>query len=705
LVGEAAPGELALGTLLEDSLSAAYDLLDAYGIDRERNRLSFGRVAIETHERDQFRDPVDAVIDGLRAYGEKALVVRPEISERWWSLGRTLFQRLALHLLAADESRTSDSKIAWLLDRSLLYESQLKHETYQVLQAATGTASKIARDRLLVAVQAGPSQPEGTLDLDRRTPYATYGLLVWLTTVAPEWSEAGSALTAVQAANPDFAPLEHPGLERWMSSSPFGGRIPMGPEDFARTFADDPAVAIDDLLARDYTVYGFDQPTWEDALSLVSRVTESHPEIGEQIWKLIGEKTNLNAKADDLHRAVIEGWAKVELGGVADAALARTATQLEVPESARSVARFLLEQIRRLVDSDETTALAAMRKMALDLWHKQGTLFTHSDEADPVSLAPLYLNSWPGDLTLYWLSEIDRRWRKHRDDRSGLNDQERGALVQLLEGPPHALDATRPALASELFFMFAADPGFTAEFILPLFRDDATAALAWIPYLYHPRYNDKLLAAGLLESAIAEWDRLDGLGQHGLENQFLGVVASIVSFAGITGEARQALLDRSVLAGDGSHAAAFAENTVRLLRSDGVDGAEVWSRWLRDHWTARLKGVPRTAETDELARWADALPHLGRAIPDALSQLSGRAIGLGDRFFAPDFADGVLAAHGPALVQHYAERIRNSSPTGYLVPHEVRQLIATMRAGIDDAAVQPLVVAAKERGFIGGGAD
>jgi hypothetical protein len=704
VVDAAEPGQAVLGTLLEDSLNAALDLLDAYHGVRGWNSLSFGRSAIEPHEQDQFPHPADAVIDGLRAYGEKALPVRPELPERWWSLGATLFRRLALHLLAADKSRTPDFKIGWLLDRSLLYETELKHEAYRVLQAAAGTASDETRERLLAAAQAGPSLPEDTPDLGPHRAYATYNLLVWLTTVVPDWPEAGTALTAVQAANPDFAPREHADFDSWMSSGTWGGKLPVEPDDFAQTIANDPAAALD-VLSRDYSERNFDQPSWRDVLSLVSRVAESRPELGEQLWTLIGERNDLDAKADDLHRAVIEGWAKAELGAVADTAVARVATQVEIPESARSISRFLLEQNRMQIETNETPALAAMRKMALDLWHKQGKSFTHSEGADPGSFAPLYLNSWPGDLTLYWLSEVDRRWRKNRDDWAGLSEQERSALVQLLEGPPDALDATRPALASGLFFVFAADPGFATERILPLFRDDATAALAWSPYLHHPRYNDKLLAAGLLDSVIAEWDRLDELGHDSLQSQFFGIVASIVSFAGITSEARQALLDRSVLAGDGSHVAEFAETVVHLLRSDGIDGAEVWSRWLRDHLTTRFSGVPRTAEADELARWADTLPHLGEAIPEALRMMGGRGIGLGDRFFSPDFADGVLTAHGAALVQHYADRIRHSSPSGYLVPHQVRKLIEAIRAALGDAAVQPLVAAATERGFNRGGAD
>jgi len=703
-VAAAEPGAGSLGTLLEDSLSEAYDLLAAYEGDREWDSLSFTRSAIEPHEQDRSRNPHNAVIDGLRAYAEKALIVRPELPDRWWSLRGTLFRRLALHLVAADDSLAADVKITWLLDRSDVYESDVKHETYQVLKSAAGTASRATRERLLAVALAGPGLPENAPERDRRTAYATYNLLVWLTRVAPEWPEARSALAAIQAANPTFAPREHPDFDRWMTSGTWARRPPIQADDFAQALVEDPGAALGDLLSRDYSERDFDQPMWGDALGLVGQVAESRPELGEVIWTLLDDRSGLGVDPDDLRRAVIEGWAKAELGMVAQNAVERVASQVEVPESARSVSRFLLEQVRKQIGCDEGPELATMRTIALNLWHEQGTSFTHPVGMDPVSAVPLYLNSWPGDLTLYWMSEVDRRWRKHRDDWSGLSAQERSALVQLLEGPPDARHATQPALASGLFFMFAADAAFAAEYILPLFKSDATATLAWNPYLYHPRYDDKLLAAGLLEAVIAEWDRLGDLGKHGLDDQFLGLAASIISFAGIAPDERQALLDRSVLAGGGSYAAEFAETAVQLVRSEGVEGAEVWNLWLRDHLTSRLNGVPRRAEPEELARWADALPHLGAAIPDALSLLSGRGIGLGDRFVDQQLREEVLAEHGASLVQHYAERVRNTLPGGGLVAYEVRELIEVLEAAIGAAVVQPLIAAATDMGFTEGGA-
>lgn len=704
-----AHGDPTLGMVLEDALSAAYDLLDAYHGLRSSDPLSFGRSAIEPHGQDRFRGPVDAVIDGLRAYGEKALVARPDLPERWWALGRPLFRRLALHLLALDASRTPDQKISWLLERSVLFETNLKHETYRLIKAAAEKASNESLDNLLEAALAGPSRrdhvSEDIPDDDRHNRYAIYNLLVWLSQVAPEWSEAGEAFTAAQDANPDFAPREHPDFDTWMTSGVWGGKLPMEPEDFIRSFEEDPAAAVDDLLTRDYSERNFDEPEWDDALSLVSRVAESRPELGEQLWAIIDDRRDLDSQPNDLRRATIEGWAKATLGEIAETVVARVATQVTNFASARSVSRFLLEQVRMQIESDERPALADMRRIAFRLWRKHGQSFTHEVGLDLHSFAPLYLNSWPGDLAQYWMIEVDRRWRKNRDDWSGLSDDECNALTQLLEGPRDALDATQPAVASHLFFLFAADEGFATAYVLPLFRGDATATLVWSSYLHHPRYNDKLLGAGLLDSTIAQWARLDALGEATLQSQFFGLVISILSFAGIPPESHQALLDQSVLAGDGAHEAKFAQAVVDFLRTDGVDGGEVWKRWLRDHLVARLNGVPRTASLEQLACWSDMVPYLGDGIPEAARLLSNHSIGLGGQFLLPDFPEGALSAHGPILASHFAERIGNTWPVDYFTGYRISELIDALRGTLSEAVVQQLVQAAKARGFFSSGAD
>ncbi|MFW0788273.1 SIR2 family protein [Gordonia sp. CPCC 205333] len=425
----AAPcGDPKIVAVLEESLNAAYDLLDVYHGASQWDRLGAGRSAIEAHDQDQFRNPIDAIIDGLRAYGEKALSKQPTLIERWWCFERPLFRRLSLHLLHEDESRTPDQKIDWLLDRSVLYEPDIKHEVYRVLNTTASDASGAVRERLLSAARVGPNLADDLPDRERHDAYMRFNLVVWLVAAAPSWADARDLLAELRAANPDFEPREHPDFDSWMTSGTRRVTLPMEPDVFAQALADDPKVAMDGVLHRDYSERNFDEPRWGDALSLVRSIAGTRPELGEQIWTDIDSRTDLGSKAIDLHEAIIEGWAKADLGEVADTAVARVGTVVSTSSSARSVSKFILEQVQSQIESAETPALTAMRKVAHDLWAQHGNTFTHRQE-DVLSAGSLYLNCWPGDLTRYWITEIDRRWRKQRDEWSGLNGEEGSACL------------------------------------------------------------------------------------------------------------------------------------------------------------------------------------------------------------------------------------------------------------------------------------
>lgn len=700
VVQESNPGNRSLGGVLEDSIIAAYDLLDAYHGERGWDPLTHHRSAIEPHPQDEFREPLDAVIDGLREYGIKALPVWPDLPDRWWSLDRALMQRLALHLVANDPELSADDKLSWLLDRTGLYADDLKHETYQVLAAAVGTASPSLKQRVLDAAAAGPDYPEEIPDRDRHSAYAKYNLLAWLTKAAPDWAEAQTAFDTAQSENPDFAVREHPDFDGWMTSGTWGGTPPMDIEEFIQTLDQNVSAALDDLLSHDYSERHFDQPDWRDALGLVQQAAERRPDLGVLLWDTVLGRNDLDEKQVDLLRAIAEGWGKARLGDSGLGAVQRLTALLPDKDSAYAIGRFLLDQIRQQIDENESPVLASMRELARSLWREQGTGFTHREDSTPLSSAPLYLNSWPGFLAQYWNREVDRRWRHSREEWVGLSNEESKALVSLLDGNRYALDATQPAIAGELFFYFAADADFAAAHLLPLFNDPQRHTFGWYPFLHHPRWNDRILAAGLFDSMVAELSRLDELPDRNLHNIFLWFMTSVVSYAGITNADRRRLLDQTVLASHGAHAAGFAEAVGRFVREDGVDGAEVWRRWLGKHLERRLTGQPRVASAEELARWADVVPFVGEFVPAAAMLLGGRGIGLGTRFFSWAFPEDVLATHGSELVAFLAERVRNTDGTDYTMQYRVRSLVETVRGAVGDFMVRPLVDAATEKGLL-----
>jgi hypothetical protein len=694
------PGDRSLGGLLEGTVVAAYDLLDAYYGERRWDPIAFHRSAIEPHSQDELREPLDAIIDGLREYGLRALSRWPNLPNRWWNLDRALMRRLALHLVANDPERSSDDKLSWLLERTGLYADHLKHETYQLLATAVGTAAPSLKQRVLDAADAGPDYPEDLPDRDRHFAYAKYNLLAWLTQADPDWVEAQAAFDACQAENPGFGVREHPDFDSWMTSGTWGGKPPMDIEEFIQALAQNVSAALDDLLSRDYSEHHFDQPDWRDALGLVQQAAERDPGLGMQLWDVVFDRDDLDDKQIELWRAIVEGWGKSQLGDLGLGVIQRVTALLTNKCSALAIGRFLLDQIQRLIDATESPVLASMRELARALWREQGAGFTHPEDSAPLSFAPLYLNSWPGFVAQYWNSEVDRRWRHSREEWAGLSDEESEALVALLNGNEDAMDATQPAIAGQLFFYFAADAGFAAEHLLPLFNDPQRHAFGWYPFLHNPRWNDRLLAAGLFDSMVAELSRLEELPDQQLHHIFLEFITSVVSYAGITSTGRRRLLDETVLASNGSHAAAFAEAVARFLREDGVDGAEVWRRWLGKHLERRLSGQPRVASPEELARWADVVPFVGQFVPAAAMLFRGNGIGLGEWFFNWELPDGILAAYGPELVAFFAERVQSTTCFDYMVRYDVQQMVEAIIGAVGDSIAQPLVEVAAGRGFL-----
>jgi hypothetical protein len=701
LVETRAAGDEALGTLLEDALSASYDLLEAYHGMRDWDELSSGRSSIAPHSQDTFRRPADPLIDALREYGEKSLAAKPTLPSRWWELSRSTFRRLSLYLVHSDPALSPDQKLEWLLARRALYDSDLKHEVFQLLASAVGSASSETRDRLLAAALDGPSYVNAGPDAGRHQQYAIFNLLVWLTQNAPTWAEGLKALETLERDNPTFQSREHPDFNRWVSSGSWGGKLPMAPEDFVQRFVEAPESTFDELMALDYTERDFDQAGWHDAMSLIAQAVAIRPSIGEPLWALTDDNSLIDDRESGVREAIIDGWADSDLGPLAEPAMGRLRAHVEDASLSVSIARFLLKQILKLIDQKENAFLAAMRDLARQLWDTQSPGYVHSVDIDPVSVAPLYLNSWPGDLARYWMSEVDRRWRQNRDTWDGLSEEETVAFSALLTGSRDALDAIEPALAREAYFMFSADPEFAATNVLPLFVAPESSRLAWVAYFSRGRYDDRMLDAGFLAATITEWDRLDELGRNGLERSFFGHTLSILSFAGVAARSRKALLDKSVIAKDGAYVIAFAEAVVGFLRVGEINGSEVWRRWLGRHVANRLSGIPRNTSSEEIATWADIVPYVGEFFPDALKLFSSHDVRLSPHFLNPEFPAGVIETRGAALVDFYAERVRRSKPEDSMTAYRLQALLETLTSELGEAAIQPLKLAAREAGFFG----
>ncbi len=683
-------------SFFEEALHSAYDLIAAYNGATEHASFRFSRSRIEEQPPRQINH-IDSVIDGLRLVGERLIHDMPGLPDRWWLFERVLFRRLALHLIAEDPHRSADDKIAWLTARQTVFLSGVKHEVFRILAENIAVAGAVQRAAVLDEVRRGPQFPTGVEDVERHIAYSKFNVLIWLTRAAPEWAEAAAEIAAIRAEYSYFAERDEPDQDFTTSTGTWGGVLPMEPEDFIGMVEKDGAdVALTSVLARDYSERNFNEPTWDDALNLFSRVAREDAASGLQILEQLQSLDE--EKQGQIRNELVSGWAEAVMDEAMRVSVMNALSHDSIlAGSRRAVAQFLLGQIRQIVDSGASTSADRLRTLARDLLAK--------NEDDEVELPVGYdgpmlaLNSWPGELTMYWLTEIDRRWRSDRDGWVGLNGDESTALITLLTRA-NLSAATAPAIAGQLFFLFAADEVFTTDNVIPLFTDSTAMVGVWKAYLYGARVNDRMLRNGMFAALLGMWERLSDLDDESLVRRFLSLAASIAAYAGISKLERRQLCIKSVTAENGAHASSFAEEVGRDLTSGVEDGEAAWDTWLRAHLEDRLNGVPREPEAAELAAWADVVPLLGSRVPEGIAAFHGRAPGLDADNSAVDIPGDALSAHGPALVEFLAERVTNSESNNMMLAYRINEIVESASASLSPEEVVPLVTAAHEKGYL-----
>jgi hypothetical protein len=153
--------------------------------------VSFGRSAIEPHEQDQHEDPFDPLIDAVRDCVEALLAAGDDRADahllRWAASEVPILRRLAVHGWSARTDVDTSGKIQWLLEKGFLYQLELRHEVFRLIQLAVPT---LGHDDAAALVTAVASEP-----IDRANPdYERFSLLAWIVRHAPELRPAQDAL-------------------------------------------------------------------------------------------------------------------------------------------------------------------------------------------------------------------------------------------------------------------------------------------------------------------------------------------------------------------------------------------------------------------------------------------------------------------------------------------------------------------------------
>lgn len=678
---ELADHSTAVLQIFEQSLRDAHDIASIFNGEVHGNVWSFRRSAIEPHSQDGFRDYESTLIDGLRDAGTLIQASDRSLSARWRSDGHALFRRLGIHLLTEDPDLESGQKLHLLLEGRHLFDHHLKHETYRLLAAIAKNLDTSDRKMLLESIIEGPPAFKDDAVLHQRV---VFDLIEWLSRNVTDWNELESALVKIRAERPNIGIRKNPDFDYWMESGTWGGALPFAVEEFIELVdRKGPTEAIRQLESQDYGERNFEDPSWDDACSLVRQVVTKRSDLGPVL--LQAATSGSLEHRNDLIASAIRGLSDADLS---DASI-RDAIQeiqpfVDQATFARPISEFCLAKVTK-TEHREPTTLEDLDNVASSIWNSHADTFEAQESDDWLMLG---LNTWPGFLAQYWVNRIRLRWRANADDWNGLLSTEKSIMSGMLESER---DASRPVMAifaHDLYFIFAADADFATKVLFPIFDVALSdqAVHAWESYMYQARATDSLLDAGFWDLLQKAHQVIVDIENERGESQYWWLVASICVRSSAHTVDRHQLIDR--LGGRPRELLvnlidALADVSADLEDSEAPEIKRAWKSWIREAVQRRSTQPPGMQTSAEKAAWGDMALRLGSFTPEALTLCDGAPGPLGSRTTFKDLRDSILFAHANLVVEAVTRRLEVTPPNpGWHVEHQLGELAGRLAGSL-----------------------
>lgn len=605
-LGQVADDVLSIG---DHHLRRAHQLLRAAGVGSDDwDPISYRRRGIEPNKEDAFPEAIDVVIDATRDAIVHLVRSDPTTADawlsRWEQAASPMLRRLVTHAWTVRTDKSSDEKLQWLKTRNLLYTVEQHHDTYQLLTCVGGASDTVVAN-LVADALAGPQT-----DSDYRN-HAIVNLLAWLAQHASDNTDIQAALDNFRNEHPDVEPRTHLDYLSWSESGSIGAQPPMTTDELHSRLESDAASVIADLVGLWGQTSPFDGPTWHDVATLIAAVVRQWPLDGFQVIATSAEHVE---QEHDIARAVIEGWSTAELPEALEGQIiALLLARLDLPALRNQIALMLGERRANQPDPPRWPLLAAARPLATRLWEESA--------ADPTEVFndhfEALISHWASNVAEFWIQVIAAEWRADQEGWSGLTEDLRQPLDEIVGTETAAGAAARSTFITRLHFFFTADQEWTTTRLLPaLDWAHAGAQSTWSAFIAWGRWSEPLLNAGLFDHYVDAVRHIHDF-DHQVSDRLLDHVASV---------ALQSDDDRVpdwittiVLALNDDTRPKLWHRVSWLLREQPPRAIERrWTEWMEPHWRHRLQSVPLSLTTAEASAMATWVPRLGVAASAAI---------------------------------------------------------------------------------------
>ena len=683
--------------ILEQALRQGYELLRNFDSYRSFDSWSFHRNAIEPHEQNQMRDIEDVIVDGLRDASEVLVKSDTTVISRLVGDDFDLLRRLGVHLARVSEALTPDERLALLLSRPLIFDMDAQHEVYLLLTELVPQLDAGGRAQLLARIEEGPADfdPVDDARLHRRS---VFDLLEWISRTTKDWRELNDALDTMRALEP-MGVRPHPDMTHWMTSGVWGGKLPMEVDQFVSLLhSNGAAAALREVLSRkSYNESNFDEPTWDDALSLLRQTAARSADLGAELLSGVEQLTPF--APIPLVSAIISGWSSSEQADAElDQILVRLAKYSSESDLLRPLSELLRSSVGQGVERRSDNLLGKLGELADLLWERPASNGTAESASDDWTFQGL--NTPTGHIASFWINRVRVRWRADEPAWTGLDDREKVAIIALLDAKSPKGQGPLAIIAGDSYFLFAADRPFAREHLFPLFEArDPRAPQAWNAYLYHPRVSDDMLDDGFWGLLVGADALVASLPTRRLEAQLHALRASVVVYASSDAINRDALIASLASSGDSLHE--FTDALAMVVSEAGAAAARAaWSGWLKECVRARtsLAGVSES----EKAAWGDLALRLGELSIEALGITAIDPAPLGERTRFDELSEAAVAAEPELIGRTVLDRLKLTSTYSWHISHQLDELIPRLAAaGLKRETLRAIADAALSLGIHG----
>lgn len=657
-------------SLTTERVSQVYRSLRGLDPEGSFDPISFSRSAIEHHEQDSHRDPIDVLIDAARDSIEVALANSIPIAEGylelWSSSAYTVLRRLAVHGWRVRSDIGPDDKLSWLFKNDLLWDVSLQHEVFQLIRDALPDASDDVARKLIDAGIAGPPG-----DDDEHSPYRSYNLLGWLASSAPELQMAVTAFEQAQAAHPEYGQREHPDLNHYGSFGIVEDALPFTAPELHQMVGEDPAAALISLRAFETETHALEGPTWTGALRSLQACVSTYPQDGVQIARVLQDDDG------DLRASIINGWDSATLtDSLVDQVLAMISGW--DPDEVRRPTASMLSNGGDPEHPTEWHQFELARRLASNLWPTSMVEGAIVSGADIVMEA---INHPAGDLAEFWTKVVRWEWTQNESIWGGLPESVATELERMISAPDRNGLLARTFFASQLHFFFGADRDWCEARLVPLFDwgNEVEAAAAWQGFLTWGRWNEGLLQAGLLDGYTATAAHADEL-PNGLRRQLAIHLTSLAMFASVN---PATWLTRFVLDAPEELRVSWAQQVKHaLIQLEAGEAPSQWDRWIRAYWSARNQSIPRpfsSAEASATAAWVVGLPGVRDQAIDLVLRSQASLDQQGG--FLHRLQDLDLAAEASDWARLLTHLLKNTNGQQWAIGHYLREIVPKLRQG------------------------